>query len=63
MPGKVAEEQPGDGCAERAVVRVPSAVLEAPRGQVEGREVGGVEAVPAREGDRVAQDRTRDGVG
>ena len=38
MPGKVAEEQPGDGRAERAVVRVPSAVLEAPRSEVGGCE-------------------------
>ena len=34
VPRKVAEEQPGDGRPERAVVGVASAVLEAPRGQV-----------------------------
>ena len=36
MPGEVSEEQPGQSGTKRAVVRVPRAVLEAPRSKVCG---------------------------
>lgn len=56
------EQELGEEAAVRPVLRIVLAVLEAPGGEVRGREVGGEEAVAAGEADRVGEDGAGDGV-
>lgn len=62
MFGQRAKKQAAEDAAVAGPVGIALAVGEAPGGHVEGRVVCGEEAVAAREGNGIAEDRATDGI-